>query len=285
MTDNTPTTCPRNEQAIGWALHSLEPDEEIAVLSHLPVCPSCRRAADDAVAVLGHLGAAVEQVDPPPALRNRLMAQVAETPQKPPAAPTPPRQPSPQASMPPSRDEQRGSTRPADSRPGRASRWSRRTRQLVAGALALVAVLAIGGLAVRNVQLQQERDAQIAQIQSLENLLDQFDRPDVDHALLARDDGSTIAAVVVENGRQQVFPIGVPVNATDREIYVLWGIPDGSSTPEPLGTFDVTDATEGLLDVGSAGTDNYAAYAISIEPGRAAPAVPTTVVASGAVSA
>ena len=30
-------------------------------------------------------------------------------------------------------------------------------------------------------------DAQIAQIQSLENLLDQFDRPDVDHALLARD--------------------------------------------------------------------------------------------------
>ena len=59
MTDNTPTTCPRNEQAIGWALHSLEPDEEIAVLSHLPVCPSCRRAADDAGAVREAAGMAI----------------------------------------------------------------------------------------------------------------------------------------------------------------------------------------------------------------------------------
>ena len=146
-------------------------------------------------------------------------------------------------------------------------------------------MLAIGGLAVRNSQLEAERDAQIAQSQNLENLLDQFDRPGVEHALLAREDGSTIAAVVVENGRPQVFPIGVPANSVDRDTYVLWGIADGAA-PAPLGTFDVTGENEGMVAVGSApDLRDYAAYAISLEPGRTAPAVPTTVVASGAVAA
>lgn len=319
----TEPTCPRNEQAVGWALHALEPDEEMAVLLHLPQCPSCRQVAEEAADVLAELGVAVEQVDPPPALRDRLMARVAETPQQtPPARPFPdpstadplpaaapdappdrdrpepaePRAgdasppdpgPTPPASAPvtpPPRRAADGRTRPPDNRPGRGSRWSRRTRRLVAGALALVAVLAIGGLAVRNAQLQAERDAQIAQAQSLEQLLDQFDRPGVQHALLAREDGSTIAAVVVENGRPQVFPIGMPANAVDRDTYVLWGIADGAD-PAPLGTFDVTGGTSGLLAVGTAPESaGYSAYAISLEPGRSAPAVPTDVVASGPVA-
>jgi hypothetical protein len=301
MNDQIPPTCPRNEQAVGWALHSLEPDEEMGVLTHLPQCDSCRRVAGEAEEVLSHLGAAVEQVDPPPALRDRLMAAVADTPQQPsespaagppqpstpqPAPPDPvsPIAPIPEPASPPRRDV-RGGTRPPDTRPGRGSRWSRRTRQLVAGALALVAVLAIGGLAVRNAHLEAERDAQIAQAQNLENLLDQLDRPGVEHALLSREDGSTVAAVVVENGRQQVFPIGMPPNSVDRDTYVLWGIAEGAN-PAPLGTFDVTGADEGLLAVGSAPeSEDYSAYAISLEPGRTAPAVPTDVVASGPVVA
>ena len=122
----------------------------------------------------------------------------------------------------------------------------------MAGALALVAVLAIGGLAARNAQLEQQRDAQIAQAQSLENLLDQFDRPGVQHALLAREDGSTIAAVVVENGRQKVFPIGIRPTRSTGTPMCCGGSPKGSSTPEPLGTFDVTGDDQGRLTVGSA---------------------------------
>lgn len=303
MTDQ----CPRNEQAVGWALHSLEPDEEMAVLMHLPQCTSCREVAAEAEQVLSRLGVAVEQVDPPPTLRDRLMASVAETPQRPAALPTaaaPPVAESPVAEptavsskpqptpepvetpVPPRRrGDDQGRTRPPDTRPGRGSRWSRRARQLVAGALALVAVLAIGGLAVRNAQLEAERDATIAQARNLENLLDQFDRPGVQHALLAREDGSTIAAVVVENGRSQVFPIELPANAIDRDTYVLWGIAEGAN-PAPLGTFDVTGGDEGLLAVGSApASAGYTTYAISIEPGRTAPAVPTQVVALGPVAA
>lgn len=291
-----PSPCPRNEQAVGWALHSLEPDEEMSVLTHLPTCPSCRQVADDAEAVFVRLGTAVEQIDPPPALRDRLMAQVAETPQlhtprqpvstltpPPPTPPSSTQPPTPPATSSPRLDGPRD--RPTDTRPGRGPGWSRRARRVLAGALALVAVLAIGGLAVRNAQLEQQREAQLAQTQNLENLLDQLDRPGVPRALLAREDGSTVAAVVVENGRPKVYPIAVPANAVDRDIYVLWGIPKGSSTPEPLGTFDVTGDGQAPVDVGSTGTDDFAAYAISLEPGRTAPAAPTAVVASGAISA
>ncbi len=362
MTQHPSAMCPRNEQAVGWALHSLEPDEEMDVSLHLPQCPSCRQVAGETEAVLSHLGGAVEQVDPPPALRDRLMSRVADTPQQVPMArqplaestrpqptessptqpastqpdsaqpdspqpnpaqpvaerpsptgPSPsepsPTEPSPTEPTEPRRDDGPGRTRPPDNRPGqrgRGSRWSRRGRQLVAGALALVAVLAIGGLAVRNAQLEQERDTQLAQLEqqrdeqlaqleqqrdeqltqsrNLENLLDQFDRPDVRHALLSREDGSTIAAVVVENGRQQIFPISLPANATDRDTYVLWGIAAGAN-PEPIGTFDVTGVAEGLQTVDSAADSrNYVAYAVSLEPGRTAPAAPSAVVAKGLVA-
>jgi hypothetical protein len=306
------STCPRNEEAIGWALHSLEPDEEMAVAMHLPQCDSCRTVAGEAGEVLSYLGAAVEQLDPPPSLRERLMASVAETSQRPLAqsagapAPAPSATATPEPAAPARREADRGSTRPPDTRPGRSSRWSRRGRRLVAAALAVVAVLTIGVLGVRNAQLTSERDAQIAQItaerdaqvaqlaaerdaqvaqaQSLENLLDEFDRPGVQHALLARQDGSTIAAVVSSDGRQQVFPIAVPPNSADRDTYVLWGIAEGAN-PAPLGTFDVTAYDQGLLEVGWAeDTTGYAAFAISLEPGRTAPAVPTVVVASGPVA-
>ena len=296
------STCPRNEEAVGWALHSLEPDEEMAVAMHLPECESCRTVAGDAGEVLSYLGAAVEQLDPPSSLRDRLMATVAETSQQPlapstgDAAPAPTVTETPEPADAPRRDADRGSTRPPDNRPGRSSRGSRRGRRLVAAALAVVAVLTIGVLGVCNAQLSAERDAQIAQItaerdaqiaqaQSLENLLDEFDRPGVQHALLARQDGSTIAAVVSSDGRQQVFPIAVPPNSVDRDTYVLWGIAKGAD-PAPLGTFDVTAYDRGPLEVGwAADTTGYAAFAISLEPGRTAPAVPTAVVASGPVAA
>jgi Anti-sigma-K factor rskA len=280
------STCPRNEEAIGWALHSLEPDEEMAVAMHLPQCDSCRTVAGEAGEVLSYLGAAVEQLDPPPSLRDRLMAAVADTPQQPAGEPQPTSQAAAAAEPAATRREaERGSTRPPDTRPGRSSRWSRRGRRLVAGALAVVAALTIGVLGVRNAQLTAERDAQVAQAQRLENLLDEFDRPGVQHALLAREDGSTIAAVVVSDGQPQVFPIGIPANSVDRDTYVLWGIAEGAN-PAPLGTFDVTGNDQGLLAVGWVpGDARYAAYAISLEPGRTAPAVPTAVVASGPVAA
>src|SRR4029079_9525893 len=80
MTDPGPT-CTRTEQAVGWALHALEPAEEIAVERHVPTCADCSAAVRDTQAVMTQLATAVEQVDPPARLRASILDVAASTPQ------------------------------------------------------------------------------------------------------------------------------------------------------------------------------------------------------------
>ncbi|MHA6631071.1 anti-sigma factor [Pseudonocardia sichuanensis] len=275
MNGHAERPCPREEEAVAWALHALEPDEELAFRQHLPGCPSCRAAVRDAEEVLTGLGASVDQVAPPPALRDTLLARAAETPQE-------HASPAPQAADPPPAPAavpQRTEPRPTP------TEWlPRRGRQLVAAALALVAVVAIGGLAVRNAQLQQQRDAEAAQSQRVTDLLQELARPGTQHALLSTDDGTTVAAVVVADGQREIYTVGMPPNEADSTTYVLWGVPAGAA-PQALGTFDVTGTGEGPRTVGSGGeADSFAAYAISLEQGSAAPASPSTVMAQGQVA-
>lgn len=281
--------CPRNQEAVGLALHALEPEEEMEVLLHLPQCASCRAALRDAEHVLGGLGSAVESVDPPPALRDRIVAAAAGTPQEadvvwphrtPEAAPSaPPPVPADQtADRRRRRNADRETTRPA----GRRSRLSARARRMAAVSLALVGVLTVGGLAVRTAQLEQQRDAAVSQAQSVADLMSRLDEPGTSHAVLAAPDGTTVGAVLVTDGQRRLVTVGLPPNAVDRETYVLWGMRD--QTPVPIGTFDVGTSDPGLETLGSqpeAGV--FSAYAISIEPGRVAPATPTDVVAQGRV--
>ncbi len=296
--------CPMNAQAVGLALHALEPDEEMEVLLHLPQCTSCRTAAQEAGEVLAGLGVAVEQVEPPRGLRDSLMDQVARTPQLPPVCPADqpgarfrPR-PGARHRDPPAPRHRRESDAPAARPPTRAAggkppegsrrpggSWlSRRGRRVLAASLALVAILSIGGLAVRTMQLEQQRDAETAQAQSIADMLTQLDRPGAEHALLASPDGQTMAAVLVADGQRKLITVGMPPNQTDRDTYVLWGLRSG--VPAAIGTFDVAPADPGTHSLGPAApTEDFSAYAISLEPGRTAPPLPSQVVASGQVQA
>lgn len=283
--------CPLDQQAVGWTLHALEPDEEVAVLLHLPHCASCQDAVLGAEQVLSGLGAAVEQVEPPPSLRAALMSSVSGTPQRPsilpprlspedaPAGPEHPDRPAQLA-----RRHRLDAESAAERRAGRS--WmSRNGRRLVAASLVLIAALGIGGLVARNSQLEQQRDVETAQAQSLTDLVSRLTQPGTRHALLATTAGTTVAAVLLADGRRQVYTVGLPTNQADN-IYVLWGISGAeAATPEPLGTFDVAAADQGVRTVGSlTEAEGYETYAISIEPGRVAPASPSDVVASGQVN-
>ncbi|MEN3267435.1 anti-sigma factor [Pseudonocardia sp.] len=287
MSDAREETCPLNEQTVGWALHALEPDEEMAVVQHLPQCPSCQDSARDVEQVMAALGSTAEQVDPPPSLRSALMASVAETPQHPRSQEA---RPSNEPEWVPAQSAPRH--RASDDAPARGSRpptsphrsWlSRRRRKILAASLALVALLIVGGLAVRSGQLEQQRNTEMAQAQNLADLVRELDRPGARHALLNTQDGSTVAAVLVADGQRQVFTVGMPPNAANRDTYVLWGVHAGAD-PQPLGTFDVSAADPGRHTVGSgAEADGFTAYAISLEPGRTAPASPSSVMAQGQV--
>jgi hypothetical protein len=281
--------CSLNEQAVGWALHALEPDEEMEVLLHLPRCPFCQTAVLEAERILAALGASVEQIEPPTTLRDALLAGAAETSQHPPML-RPRTSPGGHQSLPEvpatSRRHRRAldgdNSSPrvpaADDRP---SWFSRRGRRLFAASLALVGVLTAGGLAIRATELAETAQTQA---QTLAEIVTQFDEPGTTHATLAAADGAALAAVVVHDGRRTLVTAGLAPNASERETYVVWGT--GNGAPLPIATFDVGGAGTDVRNVGSASqADEFAGYAISLEPGRTAPASPTTVVASGQVEA
>jgi hypothetical protein len=277
--------CPMAEQSVGWVLHALEPDEEIEVLGHLPTCPICRAVVRKTEESLFGLGAAVEQVDPPAGLRDRILDAAAQTPQvtPTPAAAEPPRDTA-EDRMPIAPPRRIPSSGPGRDRGGRGGGWLRTPRRKVAAAaVALALVVGIGGLGTYAAQLRSERDQTSVQAQSIVDMVSQFDRPGTRHAFLTPQ-GQTqpVAAVMVNGAERQVMTVGLAANASDRT-YVLWGLADANTPPKAVGTFDVTADVEGPQSVGSGTDGGFALYAISLEPGRTAPASPSAVVASGQV--
>lgn len=300
--------CPMSEQAVGWALHTLEPDDEITVVDHLPRCAECRRLVAETEEVAAALGASVEPVEPPPGLRASIIDLAARTPQEtghpatgrpaPPARRAPvgdprrPGDPGPAASagrpashrsVPAPRTGRGGGPDdgPDRSGPGR-SRRGRRGRLLAAG-LAVVAVLGFGGLTARTIQLQHERDAQTTQSQTIAGVLAEIAQPGTRHATLAGPDGVPAAAVLEHDGQRELVTLALAGNDPRTQTYVLWGLSDGRA-PTAISPFDVTTADLARHGVGPEAGSGFSGYAISLEPGRAMPAEPTAVVASGQVA-
>ncbi|WP_233307739.1 anti-sigma factor [Pseudonocardia terrae] len=274
---------------MAWVLRAAEPGDEAEVERHLPTCASCRALVRETEETLAALGGAVDGDEPPPQLRDRILEAVAQTPQE---------QPAPRPSAPAPRDagETGLSGRPATtgpsgcagSGPGRTGRPRQgrgvrglRGRVVAVATAAVVAVAAIAGLGVYSARMKAERDAEAARAQSVVAMLQQMARPGTTYAFLAPAQGEpVVAAVTADESGLKVLPVDLPANGADR-VYVLWGLP-AQGTPAPLGTFDVRGGAPGMESVGSvAGGAGYAQFAISIEPGRVAPASPTQVVASG----
>lgn len=277
--------------AVGWALHTLDPDEAAAFEAHLATCPTCRQTVDETTAILGDLGGAVVPVDPPPRLRQRLLDAVeadgsapgVDTPEVaatdavgtvgtvPPAAPE---------------EDERRDAPVAPVVPLAPRR--RATRWLAAAAVVLV-VAAIGGLTAANQSLRAERDraeaaaaAQAEREAEVADVLRDAGTPGVPHAVLLGAQGGIVGLVVEGETGPRVLTTGLGPNDAADEIYVLWGLAEG--TPQPLGTFDVGGQGPSVRSVPSApGAVPYAGFAVSLEPGRTAPATPTEVVASGQV--
>jgi hypothetical protein len=254
MIGRTPA-CELNEQAAALVLYALEPDQEIAVRAHLPGCRSCREAAWSTELVARELAGSVQQVEPPARLRAGILARAD-------GRPTEAHRPPPTAGAP------------------RAPR--RRRRGLVA--VAAAAVLAVGGLAGYTASLQQQRDAEAVQSQSLASLVTQLDGSATTHATLRTGGGEPVAAVLATADAQTVVVSGLSPNDPTGSVYVVWGI--SAAVPVPIGTLDVTGTDPSVHPLPPTGGGRpFLGYAVSLEPGRAVPATPSVVVASGQVSA
>ena len=67
---------PDRDDLVAYALGALEPAEERAVEAHAPRCARCTRELEALVPAVGVLGESVEQLEPPPELRERVLAEV-----------------------------------------------------------------------------------------------------------------------------------------------------------------------------------------------------------------
>lgn len=250
--------CAHEELAVGWAMHSLEPDEEAVVRDHLPNCPTCQRTVRSTQEVLAGIGGSVRQEQPPPRLRARLMEQIEHIPQDVPtqhnprhAAPTP--------------------LRP---------QHRRRTGRVLLAAAAALAVLAGGGyLGVRVNQLSGEMAASEARANDLNKAFSLALDPTTTRAVLRTGSGEEAAIVLSNPTSGAVMPMNLKPNDSGH-VYVVWGA--STKAPVPLAVFDVrAGSTDPQLLAWSSDAHKHTRFAVSLEPGHQAPPSPSEVLAGG----
>jgi anti-sigma-K factor RskA len=278
-----------DELAVGWALHALEPEDETVFARHLPDCPRCARTVVETEEVMAALATDLPPAEPSEDLRSRLRASVERTEQVRPVAPTP--QPDDTAPLRGRRRTDDGLRRipaaapdaPAGAPAPRPRFASLRER---GWAVALAAAVAgVVGLGIWNVSLSSARDRAVENAARQQAVVEELLQPGARVVAQMDDASGPVATVVVRDGDVEVVSQALPVNDTE-ETYVLWGLRDGSKTPEAVGTFDVVRSRLDVNAVVSAstGSDTYDAYAVSLEPGRQPPATPSEVLASGQVT-
>jgi hypothetical protein len=242
--------CPQLENAVGWALYALEPEEERVLRAHLPGCSLCRETMRSTEQVAAQVGAATPHSEPPPALRRRLLAAIQEAPR-----PLPPP--------------------PVDLSVHRARR---RSRSPLAAAAAVVAVLG-GATMVLGVQVSHLTSQQQAQAAGEAMVRSVVGDPVAKRAVLTNSGGTPVAMIVTSPSGAVVVPLGLAPNAANHT-YVTWGLlPSG---PIALASFDVPADSAGPVVVNWPATAaGLTRFAISVEPGRTMPMTPTNVIASG----
>lgn len=272
-----------DELAIGWALRSLEPDDEGRFSAHLRSCERCGASVRDSGRVLNALVDQLPLQSPSPELRSRLLAEASRTRRQRATAPArPEEQARPDEELIDfSAARRRSMDRGSRTVRGSRSRWTAVSTLVAAAA----AVLVIAGLGIWNFNLQADRDnATTVAADRGQILQDLTEAGEVSMTPLHDGGGQSVATLVIASSQTMVMTDGLPVNDTDDEIYVLWGLQTDGEPPQALGTFDVVDDDLDMRTVGStvAGLDSFSGYALTLEPGRRAPQTPTLpVVATG----
>ncbi|RBY88341.1 anti-sigma factor domain-containing protein [Blastococcus sp. TF02A-26] len=275
---------PFDELAVGWALHALEPEDDAVFSAHLPGCARCARTVAETAEVMGAMATDLPQAEPSTGLRERLRAAVESTEQV--SRPEPPQPVAPPQVVPLAPRRAAPAPSAAEDRPpavvgvgdGTRPAW----RRVLPNALVAAAAAAVLGLGAWNVVLDDARDDAVASAAEQTRIVESLLEPGTATVAPLTEDGERVATVVARDAQVQVVTQGLGPNDRESETYVVWGMTDDEA-PVALGTFDVVRSQIDVRTVGSTSTglDDYSGYAISIEPGREAPAEPSEVVATG----
>jgi anti-sigma-K factor RskA len=266
--------------APAYVLGALERDEEAAVRDHLADCPEAHAEVTELGAVVPYLADAVEQIEPSPSLRDRIMAAAAADPARAAsAAPTPTA----------ARTEAEPEAPPAVPQSMPIDR--RRARRAWADAspatwlLRIAAVLVIGVLGAWNVLLQGQVSTLAEFRSAVATVADAAAQPGAVSAALAGSGPQSPrgVAAVRADGALIVAVSGLTATA-GAEVYEAWLIAPGG-TPVPVGSFTVGREGTGVLRATAAGAAPGATLALTREPAPGATKPTLPIVSSGVVRA
>jgi anti-sigma-K factor RskA len=238
-----------------YVLHALDPDERAAFEAHLADCADCRTEVRDLAATAARMGGA-DEVVPPPALRARVLGEVARTPQEP-----------ADQGVAPAGTADLTARRRDRATAGAGARSARTTWLAVAAGVVAVLALVLGGLLV---QARSDRAALARQQQALSGVLTSGDARTVTGTVA----GGGRAAIVVSDDQQKAAFVGTDLaEPPTGHTYQLWYI-TAAGAATSAGTFDPN--AHGDAAVVLAGTPSGAAtVGLTVEPAGGS-AQPTT---------
>ena len=256
------------ELAAPFVLNALEPDEESAVREHLRACSLPHEEFAELGSVVPALAETLEPVEPPAALKGRILAAAADdlavrtaVPATAAASAAPPPAPEP---------IQIDSRR----RPSPVS-WF-----LVAAAgIAIVALVAVNLLTLGRLNSSEQYERDVAAV------LEAGSQPGAVTAVLAPTEsgGPRGLAAVSSNGDVTMAMQDLAPTSGD-EVYEGWAIV-GDAAPVPLGGFTVGEGGTGRLDGRGVPAEPGMTVALTREPGSGATTPTLPILAAGTAGA
>ena len=269
--------------APGFALGALEPEQERAVRDHLATCPEAHEEIATYAEVVPVLAESVKQVEPPAALRERIMAAAAADLAVEAAAPA--------VSVPAAAATAVAATAapaamPASSAPpiaigaARAERTAR--RPILTWVAGLAAVLAIVALGAWNISLRSDLAASQAYQAHVDAVLTEAAQPGSTSVVLTSPDDPTRGglAVVGKAGTMSVVARGLAPTTGD-SVYEAWVIAP-KHAPAPIGSFTVGADGTGYMNGGPIPTiSGPMTIALTHEPAPGATTPTLPIITSG----
>lgn len=244
-----------------FVLGALDEDEMAAVRAHVASCADPHPELDELGGMVAVLLAGLRPVEPPPALKDRIMAAAAadlEARRREAAQP--------EGAAPPAAIEDA----PVPARPTGPVLLSRQPR--LSWALGLAAVLAIALLGGWNLSLQAQLSETQAYGRQVAAVLDAAAQPGALTAVMksTAGEGATGLAAVAPDGTMRIAMRDL-APTTGREVYEAWAIlPE--SAPVALGGFQVGPNGVGYFETGGLPTQAGVVLALTREPGPGATA-------------
>ena len=246
------------EMAGAFVLGALDAADEAAVREHLVTCPEAHEEIAELGGVLPALAESVPVVEPPDALKGRIMAAAAADLEGRSAATA-----APVAEPTPFPD--------AGDREARKRRTS--TGTWVLRIAAVVAIVALGGW---NLLLQNQLTAAQTYEQAVAEVLTVAGQPGSLTAVLTADGGTGSGLAAVSSSGKVTLAMQDLAPTSGSAVYETWVIV-GTAPPVPLGSFTVGRGGTASFDAGGVPVMDGIVLALTLEPGPGAttPTAPT----------